>query len=48
MTKQVATDAGTYAADCLVVALGTEYDWDATPGSSGVAIEGALHAPSKL
>ena len=36
MTKRVTTDAGTYAADYLVVALGAEYDWDATPGLNDV------------
>jgi len=33
---RVTTDAGTYTADYLVVALGADYDWDATPGLAGV------------
>lgn len=31
-TRRVETDAGTYVADTLVVALGADYDFDATPG----------------
>jgi sulfide:quinone oxidoreductase len=31
-TKRVTTDAGTYDADYLVIALGADYDFDATPG----------------
>jgi sulfide:quinone oxidoreductase len=31
-TKRVTTDAGTYDADILVIALGADYDMDATPG----------------
>ena len=31
-TRRVATDRGTYDADVLVVALGADYDLDATPG----------------
>jgi sulfide:quinone oxidoreductase len=31
-TRRVTTDQGTYDADILVVALGAEYDLDATPG----------------
>jgi sulfide:quinone oxidoreductase len=31
-TRLVRTDAGTHAADVLVVALGADYDMDATPG----------------
>jgi sulfide:quinone oxidoreductase len=30
--RSVTTDAGTYEADALVVALGADYDFDATPG----------------
>jgi sulfide:quinone oxidoreductase len=30
--RRVTTDGGTYEADVLVVALGSEYDFDATPG----------------
>jgi sulfide:quinone oxidoreductase len=30
--RRVTTDAGTYEADALVVALGADYDFDATPG----------------
>ena len=30
--RRVTTDAGTYEADVLVVALGADYDMDATPG----------------
>jgi sulfide:quinone oxidoreductase len=32
VAKRVTTDAGNYTADFLVVALGADYDWDATPG----------------
>ncbi len=32
VTRQVTTDKGTYEADVLVVALGADYDLDATPG----------------
>jgi sulfide:quinone oxidoreductase len=31
-TRQVSTDAGSYEADFLVVAMGADYDMDATPG----------------
>ncbi len=31
-TRRVTTDAGLYEADVLVVALGADYDFDATPG----------------
>src|SRR3954447_5289683 len=31
-TRRVTTDAGSYDADFLVVALGADYDMDATPG----------------
>jgi sulfide:quinone oxidoreductase len=31
-TRRVSTDAGTYDPDFLVVALGADYDMDATPG----------------
>ena len=31
-TRQVTTDAGVHEADALVVALGADYDFDATPG----------------
>jgi sulfide:quinone oxidoreductase len=33
--RRVTTDDGTFDADILVVALGAEYDFDATPGLSG-------------
>ena len=33
--KVVTTDAGTHEADYLVVALGADYDFDATPGLAG-------------
>jgi sulfide:quinone oxidoreductase len=36
VAKRVSTDAGTYTADYLVVALGADYDWDATPGLAEV------------
>ena len=36
VAKRVTTDAGTYTADYLVVALGADYDWDATPGLAEV------------
>jgi|SRR5579872_728231 len=32
VTRQVTTDDGTYEADVLIVALGADYDMDATPG----------------
>ena len=32
VTRRVSTDRGTYEADVLVVALGADYDLDATPG----------------
>jgi sulfide:quinone oxidoreductase len=31
-TRSVATDAGTHETDVLVIALGADYDYDATPG----------------
>ncbi len=31
-SRRVSTDAGTYEADVLVIALGADYDMDATPG----------------
>jgi sulfide:quinone oxidoreductase len=34
--KQVTTDSGSHTADYLVVALGADYDWDATPGIAEV------------
>ena len=36
VAKRVTTDAGTYTADYMVVALGADYDWDATPGLAEV------------
>ena len=36
VAKRVITDAGTHEADYLVVALGAEYDLDATPGLANV------------
>jgi sulfide:quinone oxidoreductase len=33
-TRRVTTDAGTHEADALVIALGADYDLDATPGLS--------------
>src|SRR3954465_1030368 len=33
--RRVTTDGGTYEADVLVVALGADYDIDATPGLAG-------------
>jgi sulfide:quinone oxidoreductase len=46
-TRSVTTDAGTYEAEVLVVALGADYDMDATPGlaESGqefYSVEGAV------
>jgi NADPH-dependent 2,4-dienoyl-CoA reductase/sulfur reductase-like enzyme len=35
VTRRVATDAGFYDADFLVVAMGADYDMDATPGLEG-------------
>ena len=44
--RRVTTDAGTYEADTLVVALGAEYDMEATPGLADVdefySVAGAL------
>ena len=47
VARRVVTDAGTYDADILVVALGAEYDFAATPGfveggSDFYSIEGAI------
>ena len=36
VTKRVTTNGGGYTADYLVVALGADYDWDATPGLAEV------------
>ena len=36
VAKRVTTDAGIYTADYLVVTLGADYDWDATPGLAEV------------
>ena len=36
VAKRVTTEAGIYTADYLVVALGADYDWDATPGLAEV------------
>jgi sulfide:quinone oxidoreductase len=36
VTKRVTTNGASYAADYLVVALGADYDWDATPGLAEV------------
>jgi sulfide:quinone oxidoreductase len=36
---QVTTDAGSYDADILVVALGADYDFEATPGFEAGAVE---------
>jgi sulfide:quinone oxidoreductase len=36
VARRVTTNAGTYMADYLVVALGADYDWDATPGLAQV------------
>jgi sulfide:quinone oxidoreductase len=36
VSKSVTTNAGSYTADYLVVALGADYDWDATPGLAEV------------
>lgn len=38
-TRHVTTDRGSYAADILVVALGAEYDMDATPGFAEGGLE---------
>lgn len=38
-TRRVATDQGSYDADILVVALGADYDLDATPGFSEGGLE---------
>ncbi len=47
VARRVVTDAGTYDADILVVALGAEYDFAATPGfmeggSDFYTVEGAI------
>ena len=36
VTRRITTDAGTHNADFLIVALGAEYDFEATPGLAGV------------
>ena len=36
VAKRVTTDAGSHTADYMVVALGADYDWDATPGLAQV------------
>jgi sulfide:quinone oxidoreductase len=36
VAKRVTTDAGNHTADFLVVALGADYDWQATPGLAEV------------
>jgi sulfide:quinone oxidoreductase len=38
-TRRVTTDAGTYDADILVVALGADYDFEATPGLAAGGVE---------
>ena len=38
-TRRVTTNAGTYDADILVVALGADYDFDATPGVAAGGVE---------
>lgn len=38
-TRRVATDAGSYDADFLVLALGADYDFDATPGFTEGGVE---------
>lgn len=38
-TRQVATDRGRYDADFLVVALGADYNFDATPGFAAGGVE---------
>jgi sulfide:quinone oxidoreductase len=38
-TRQVTTDGGSYEADFLVVALGADYDFDATPGFAAGGVE---------
>ena len=38
-TRRVTTDTGTHEADILVVALGADYDFDATPGLAEVGTE---------
>lgn len=51
--RRVVTDRGTYEADILVVALGAEYDYEATPGlteggSEFYSVEGALRLKDVL
>jgi sulfide:quinone oxidoreductase len=45
--RSVTTDAGTHEADHLVIALGADYDFDATPGlvaaTEFYSVEGAAH-----
>jgi sulfide:quinone oxidoreductase len=38
-TRRVTTDGGSYDADILVVALGADYDFDATPGFTAGGVE---------
>jgi sulfide:quinone oxidoreductase len=52
-TRSVTTDAGTYEGDALVIALGADYDWDATPGlaaaeSEFYSVPGAEHLATRL
>jgi sulfide:quinone oxidoreductase len=39
VARQVTTDAGTYEADFLVIAMGADYDMDATPGLAAGGFE---------
>src|SRR6266571_6892133 len=41
--RRVTTNGGTYEADFLIVALGAEYDMDATPGLAEAAGHGRPH-----
>jgi sulfide:quinone oxidoreductase len=51
-TRRVTTDGGVYEADCLVVALGADYDLDATPGlarsTEFYSVEGATRLAELL
>ncbi len=52
MGKRVVTDQGTHEADYLVLALGADYDFDATPGLADVnefyTVEGAVRVAGIL
>lgn len=48
MKRRVATDKGTFDADYLIVALGADYDFAATPGLADVTEFYAVTAAEKM